>query len=127
MPRKRIGQKSIKRLVPGWDKKSEADYSALRISAGKLRRASASGGGRLYGCPVCGEESCGDDFHTMTQYAGPELAVGDRMKVILLQIYDLCAIDNLQLAEIKALIGCLADEHIVETDLEKKPAKAKKT
>ena len=71
---------------------------------------------RKYSCPVCKQESCGHDSHTVTKYRGPEKAAGDRTKVILSQIYDLSAYDNLQIAEIKALINCLIDEHLQETE-----------
>lgn len=69
-----------------------------------------------YRCPECQAPSCGDDTHTVTRYRGPERAVGDRLKVILLQVYDMSEIDNLQLYEIKALISALVDEHFVEED-----------
>lgn len=69
-----------------------------------------------YKCPVCGASSCGDDYHTITGYIAPERALGDRMKVCLLQIYDCLTYDNLQKAEIKALLINLVDEHIVEKD-----------
>ena len=65
-------------------------------------------------CSRC-SDSCGDDFKTQTVYA-EEKNVGDRLKVMLLQIYDMSSIDNLQVPEIKALIGNLIDEHIEEYD-----------
>ena len=71
---------------------------------------------KKYQCPVCKAESCGDDLHTITKYKGPEVALGDRLKIILLQVYDMCDIDNLQKYEMKALISALIDEHIVEED-----------
>jgi hypothetical protein len=65
----------------------------------------------------CGEcsDSCGDDFKTKTKYK-TEKNAGDRGKVILLQIYDWVHIDNLQKAEVKALLNTLVDEHIIEVD-----------
>lgn len=69
-----------------------------------------------YKCPVCRAPSCGDDYHTRTKYLGPEVALGDRMKVVLLQVYDAVEIDAMQVYEIKALINALIDEHIIETD-----------
>jgi len=69
-----------------------------------------------YKCPVCKASSCGDDYHTKTKYTGPEVALGDRMKVILREIYDAVEIDGLQIYEVKALINALIDEHIVESD-----------
>ena len=57
----------------------------------------------------------GDDYNTCTKYA-TEYCVGDALKVILLQIYDMVEYENLQVAEIKALINCLVDEHIFEVD-----------
>lgn len=70
----------------------------------------------MYKCPVCKASSCGDDYHTITKYKGPEKAAGDRMKVIMLQVFDLISIDNLQAYEAKALISALIDEHIKEID-----------
>lgn len=72
---------------------------------------------KKYKCPVCKAFSCGDDYHTVSEYVRPEVAIGDRLKVILLQIYDMSSIDNLQKYEIKALISVLIDEHIQEIDL----------
>lgn len=68
-------------------------------------------------CPTCKEVSCGDDSHTITKYLGPEKRLGDRMKVMLLQVYDMSDIDNLQKYEMKALFNALVDEHIIEEDL----------
>jgi hypothetical protein len=68
-----------------------------------------------YKCPICKSESCGDDYHTRTEYA-TEVAAGDRMKVILLQLNDLIDIDNLQIYELKALVMALIDEHFHEED-----------
>lgn len=65
-------------------------------------------------CSKC-SESCGDDFKTRTKYR-EEKNAGDRTKVILLQLYDLAFIDNLQVAEIKALLNVLIAEHIIEED-----------
>ncbi len=65
-------------------------------------------------CSKC-SNSCGDDFKTRTKYK-EETNVGDRLKVVLLQIYDFIDIDNLQKSEIKALLNNLVDEHIEETD-----------
>ena len=66
-------------------------------------------------CPVCKDTSCGDDYHTMTKYKR-ERRCGDRLKVILLQIYDMSDVDNLQTYEIKGLINGLIDEHIIEEE-----------
>ena len=69
---------------------------------------------KKYKCPICKETSCGEDAHTITKYVGPEIAVGDRMKVCLLQIYDMISYDNLQKSEIRALLNNLIDEHVEE-------------
>ena len=69
-------------------------------------------------CPVCKQVSCGDDYHTVTQYAGPEKRAGDRLKVVLLQIFDMLEIDNLQISDIKSLLNTLVEEHIEETENE---------
>lgn len=66
-------------------------------------------------CPKCGKSSCGDDSHTKTKYK-KEVRCGDRLKVILLQVYDMISEDNLQKSEIKALINNLIDEHMEEDD-----------
>lgn len=71
---------------------------------------------RKYRCPVCKEDSCGRDNHTKTKYTGPEVAIGDRLKVILREVYDMVDYDNLQAYEIKALLIGLVDEHVEETD-----------
>ncbi len=78
-------------------------------------------------CSRCAEKViCGDDYKTNTKYK-EEDNVGNRQKVILLQIYDMLEIDNLQKAEIKALINVLIDEHIEEFDeIDEKPYKPKK-
>lgn len=65
-------------------------------------------------CSKC-SDSCGDDFKTLSKYK-EEKNVGDRLKVILLQVYDMSDIDNLQIYEIKALVSALVDEHIEEHD-----------
>jgi len=65
-------------------------------------------------CSKC-SDSCGDDFKTLSKYK-QEKNVGDRLKVILLQVYDMSDIDNLQVYEIKALFNALVDEHIEEID-----------
>lgn len=65
-------------------------------------------------CSRC-NESCGDDFKTRTKYK-EERNAGDALKVILLQIFDLTFKHNFQKAEVKALLNCLVDEHIEETD-----------
>ncbi len=65
-------------------------------------------------CSKC-SASCGDDFKTKTKYR-QEKNPGDRLKVVLLQIYDFMDVDNFQKAEIKALLNILVDEHILETD-----------
>ena len=67
-----------------------------------------------YKCPVCKASSCGDDDHTITLYKGPEKASGDRMKVMMKQVFDLLEIDNFQPYEIKALFNALVDEHVSE-------------
>jgi len=72
---------------------------------------------KKYKCPVCKADSCGDDLHTVTKYLGPEKAAGDRMKVIMMQVFDMSDYDNLQKYEMKALICALIDEHIIEEDL----------
>lgn len=59
----------------------------------------------------------GDDYATRTKYAR-EKNIGDRMKVILLQIYDMVDQDNLQIHEIKSLLNATVDEHIEEEDME---------
>jgi hypothetical protein len=66
-------------------------------------------------CSKC-SDSCGDDFKTRSKYK-EEKNVGDRLKVVLLQVYDMSSVDNLQVSEIKALINNLIDEHIHEVDL----------
>lgn len=71
---------------------------------------------KKYKCPVCNSSSCGHDLHTITKYKGPEKAVGDVMKVILLQIFDLIEIHNLQKHEILGLVKASLDEHVNETD-----------
>lgn len=65
-------------------------------------------------CSNC-SDSCGDDHRTRTRYK-EEKNVGDRLKVILLQVYDMSDVDNLQVYEIKSLINSLIDEHIQEVD-----------
>lgn len=65
-------------------------------------------------CSKC-SDSCGDDYKTRTKYK-EEKNVGDRLKVILLQVYDMSDVDNLQIYEIKSLINSLIDEHIEEFD-----------
>lgn len=63
-------------------------------------------------CSKC-SDSCGDDYKTKTKYK-EEKNVGDRLKVILLQVYDMSQVDNLQISEMKALINNLIEEHIDE-------------
>ncbi len=65
-------------------------------------------------CSKC-SDNCGDDIKTKTKYR-QEKNAGDRQKVILLQIYDFVDVDNLQKAEIKALLNSLVDEHVIETE-----------
>jgi len=65
-------------------------------------------------CSKC-SDSCGDDLKTRSTYK-EEKNTGDRLKVILLQVYDMSDTDNLQIYEIKALIDSLIDEHIEEHD-----------
>lgn len=67
-------------------------------------------------CSGC-SDSCGDDYKTNTKYK-EEKNVGDRLKVCLLQIYDMSGIDSLQISEIKVLLGNLIDEHIEEYEEE---------
>ena len=75
-------------------------------------------------CSKC-SDSCGDDDKTLTKYA-QEKNVGDRQKVILKQVYDMVDVDNLQLAEIMALVTCLIKEHVIEHDeLDEVPEKNK--
>ena len=69
-------------------------------------------------CKKCKSASCGDDSHTNTKYK-LERNVGDRLKVVLLQVYDMVDEDNLQKAEIKSLLNTLVDEHIDEIDYAK--------
>lgn len=66
-------------------------------------------------CPVCGEQSCGDDDHVITTYQGPERRSSDCYKVILRQIYDLLE-HGYQMREIAAAIIDLMNSHIVEID-----------
>lgn len=68
-------------------------------------------------CPTCKEHSCGNDDHVTTKYLGPERNVGDRMKVILTQLYDMVERDNLQHHEILGLVKATLVEHIPEIDL----------
>lgn len=56
----------------------------------------------------------GDDYNTRTKYLGPEYVVGDSLKVVLLQVFDMAERDNLQIYEIKALLNALIDQHLVE-------------
>lgn len=65
-------------------------------------------------CSKC-SDACGDDHKTLTVYT-EEKNVGDRMKVILLQLNDMADVDNLQIAEMKALVNSLIDEHFYEED-----------
>jgi hypothetical protein len=58
----------------------------------------------------------GDDLNTRTKYQGPEYCLGDAMKVVLLQVYDMLEYDNLQKHEIKALLNATVDEHVREID-----------
>lgn len=64
-------------------------------------------------CPKCSATNCGEDKHTNTKYK-KEIRCGDRLKVILLQIYDMVEEDNLQVSEIKALIDNLINKHVEE-------------
>jgi hypothetical protein len=68
--------------------------------------------------PPKGWEPDGNDNNVETKYAGPELCVGDSMKVILRQIYDMSGLDGLQKHEILALIKATIDEHIIESEQE---------
>lgn len=69
---------------------------------------------KKYRCKTCRSTSCGVDTHTVTKYRGPESAIGDIMKVILLQLYDMIDIHNLQKHEVMGLIKASLDEHIHE-------------
>lgn len=71
--------------------------------------------GKLNNCKVCKVPSCGNDKHTNTKYK-LERNVGDRLKVILLQVYDMIDQDNLQKYEIISLLNALVEEHIIETE-----------
>lgn len=66
-------------------------------------------------CKDCLSGNCGIDQHTFTKYK-MESCAGNRLKVILLQIYDLSSEDGLQIAEIKSLLNTLVDEHFTEID-----------
>lgn len=59
--------------------------------------------------------SNGDDNETRSIHL-QEKNVGDRLKNVLKNVYDMVDKDNLQKAEIKALISNLVDEHIDEFD-----------
>lgn len=61
-------------------------------------------------------EPNGDDYDTNTPYLGPEYCVGDGLKVILLQIYDMVELDGMQVYEIMALLDALVKTHVVEYD-----------
>jgi hypothetical protein len=76
-------------------------------------------------CSKC-SNSCGDDFKTKTKYA-EEDNLGDCLKVVLLQVYDMLEVHNLQKSEIKILLKNLVDEHIEEFDeVVEKPYKQRK-
>lgn len=63
----------------------------------------------------------GDDLNTRTKYK-TEYTLNDSLKVILLQLYDINKFEGLQLAELKALVNCLVDQHFIEVDeIEEKP------
>jgi hypothetical protein len=66
--------------------------------------------------PPKGWKPDGDDNNCRTRYCGPELCVGDSMKVVLRQIMDMAFLDGLQKHEILALVSATYDEHIEETD-----------
>ena len=66
--------------------------------------------------PPKGYRMDGDDYNTRSRYKGPEYNVGDSLKVILREVYDMHSLDNLQIYEIKALINALVDEHLEEVD-----------
>lgn len=71
--------------------------------------------GKRNSCHICKETSCGLDSHTRTKYA-KERNIGDRQKVILLQVYDMIEIDNLQIHEILGLLTALVNHHVEETE-----------
>jgi hypothetical protein len=58
----------------------------------------------------------GDDDATRSIYV-TERNAGTRGSAILKHIYDMVEIDNLQKADVKALLNSLVDEHINEVDL----------
>ena len=64
-------------------------------------------------CPICNEESCGDDSHTKSKIK-KERNVGDRNKIILRVFYDYAFLDNLQKHEVFGMLSALWDEHITE-------------
>jgi hypothetical protein len=67
-------------------------------------------------CSKC-SDACGDDYKTLTKYA-EEKNIGDRMKVILLQLNDIVEVDNLQISEMTALVMDLIKQHYDEEDAE---------
>lgn len=71
---------------------------------------------KKYKCKTCKSASCGVDSHTVTKYKGPEAVIGDVMKVILLQMYDMIEVHNLQKHEVLGLIKASLDEHIIERE-----------
>lgn len=58
----------------------------------------------------------GDDYNTRTKYAGAEHCLGDSLKVILLQVYDILEYEGLQKYEIQSLLNALVDEHVYEVE-----------
>jgi hypothetical protein len=52
-----------------------------------------------------------DDYDTRTKYA-IEYCLGDAMKVILLQLYDMYDFENLQKHEMLGLISACIDTHL---------------
>jgi hypothetical protein len=61
-------------------------------------------------------KSDGDDNNVLTKYMGPEVTIGDAMKVILKQMTDMVELDGLQKHEVLGLIKASLDEHIEEVE-----------
>jgi DNA-binding ferritin-like protein (Dps family) len=58
----------------------------------------------------------GDDDATRSIYV-TERNTGARGSAILKHVYDMVELDNLQKADVKAILNALVDEHIEEVDL----------
>jgi len=63
-----------------------------------------------------GYKSDGNDNNVLTKYMGPEVTIGDAMKIILKQMTDMVELDGLQKHEVLGLIKASLDEHIEETE-----------